>query len=295
MNNKVLILMPVYNAAKYLKEAIESILNQTFEDFEFLIIDDGSTDKSAEIIKTYNDPRIKFMKNKHNVGLIRTLNKGLKLAESEYIARMDADDISTPDRLQKQVEFMDENPETGICGCKMEVFGYANYICRYPESYEEIKASFIFINSLPHPGVIIRKSFLDKYKLSYSKEYVYCEDYELWTRAVQLFPIRNHPDILLKYRSYNNSERESYIIEQRTNSRKVRYNYLGCLDLKLTDKELILIDNIIMNTIESKNEMQQAEDLFEKIKNKNLDLKIFDDKYLNKIIENYLKQIRCKF
>jgi len=113
---KVTVLMPVYNGEKYLNEAIDSILGQTFKDFKFLIINDGSTDGTADILKSYKDSRIKVTNNEKNIGLTKSLNKGLKMAKSEYIARMDADDISLPTRLQKQVEFMDSHPKVGVCG-----------------------------------------------------------------------------------------------------------------------------------------------------------------------------------
>ena len=116
MNPKVTVLMPVYNCEKYLRESIESILNQTFKDFEFLIINDGSSDKSAEIVESYNDNRINFVQNEKNIGLAASLNRGLDIAKGEYIARMDADDISLPERLEKQVRFMETNPQIGICG-----------------------------------------------------------------------------------------------------------------------------------------------------------------------------------
>ena len=117
----ITVLMPVYNGAKYLNEAIDSILNQTFSDFELLIIDDGSTDQSIDLIKAYNDPRIKLIVNKKNIGQSATLNKGLELARGKYIARMDQDDISMPERLKKQMGFMDEYPKFAVPGCSSSV------------------------------------------------------------------------------------------------------------------------------------------------------------------------------
>ena len=119
---KATVLMPVYNAEKYVAEAIDSILNQTFNDFEFLIINDGSTDNSLDIIKSYDDPRITIINNETNLGLSHTLNKGIELARGEYIIRMDADDISLSIRLEKQIEFMDSNQHIGICGSWIQTF-----------------------------------------------------------------------------------------------------------------------------------------------------------------------------
>ena len=128
MNPKVTVLMPVYNGEKYLKEAITSILLQTFDDFEFLIINDGSSDASVDIIQSFRDPRIRLVHNDTNIGLIATLNKGLKLAHGKYVARMDQDDISLPRRLEKQTYFMDNNPDVGVCGTWIKLFMGLDYI-----------------------------------------------------------------------------------------------------------------------------------------------------------------------
>src|SRR5437867_1168505 len=120
------VLMPVYNASKHLREAIESILGQTFTDFEFLIIDDGSTDNSIEIIRSYNDPRIRFLVNEHNLGISATLNKGIELSSTELIARMDADDLSYPDRLQQQYDYFQQYPETVMLSTSVRIIGADN-------------------------------------------------------------------------------------------------------------------------------------------------------------------------
>jgi glycosyltransferase involved in cell wall biosynthesis len=116
LSPKVTVLMSVYNGEEHLREAIDSILNQTYKNFEFLIIDDGSTDGSVNIIRSYLDPRIRLIKNKKNIGITRSLNKGLKLARGEYIARMDDDDIAFPERLEKQVRFLNEHVNVGLVG-----------------------------------------------------------------------------------------------------------------------------------------------------------------------------------
>ena len=115
--------MPAYNAEKYINEAIDSILAQTFTDFEFIIIDDGSTDSTCAIVESYSDSRIRFFKNEHNLGVAATLNRGLDLARGEYIARMDADDISLPTRFEKQAAYMDSHPDVVVCGTGVECFG----------------------------------------------------------------------------------------------------------------------------------------------------------------------------
>jgi len=131
---KVTVLMPVYNGERYLNEAVDSILGQTFTDFEFLIIDDASTDKTPEILRSYDDPRIRVVTNEENLGLSKSLNKGLALARGEFIARMDADDVSYPYRLQVQHEFMTQHPGAGVIG------SWAEYIDRKGEIVHRYRA-----------------------------------------------------------------------------------------------------------------------------------------------------------
>ena len=123
---KVTILMPAYNASLYIKESIESMLNQSFSDFELLIINDGSKDNTSEVVKSIVDERIRLVENEQNLGLANTLNKGMKLAKGEYLARMDADDLSTPNRLQTQVDYLDSHPDVILCSMAMHQFGRAH-------------------------------------------------------------------------------------------------------------------------------------------------------------------------
>lgn len=196
---RVTVLMPVYNAALHLREAIDSILGQTFQDFEFLILDDGSTDDSAAIVRSYADPRIRFVQNGCNLKLTATLNRGLDLAEGEYIARMDADDISLPQRLAKQKAFLDASPNIGIVGVWAQAFGDAGFKIPHPAEPERIRAKLLFDSALVHPAVMMRRAFLDRHGLRYAP-LGHFEDYELWQRAIRLFPIANIPEYLFRYR-----------------------------------------------------------------------------------------------
>lgn len=204
---KISVLMPVYNTkAAYLKESIESILNQTFSDFEFIIINDGSENNAEEVILSYTDKRIRYIKNKENIGLIKTLNKGLRESKGEYIARMDSDDIALPERFIKQVEFMNENLNVGVSGTWLKTFGdeLKTRIEKYPSSCEEIKVKMLFSCPIAHPTAFIRKSLFVKYNLFYSEDYVHAEDYELWSRANKYFDFANIPESLVQYRCHKN-------------------------------------------------------------------------------------------
>ncbi len=197
---KVSVLMPVYNAAAYLREAMDSILSQTFTDFEFLIINDGSTDASEEIIKSYGDTRIFYTKNAGNLGLVATLNLGINLSQGEYIARMDADDISLSERFARQVNFMHAHPEVGACGTTFQFFGDSDHIVFHPSDYKQCFTLLSVNSSLGHPTTMIRKEILTRYDIRYEKEYHYAADYAFWIRISRVSCISSLPDTLLLYR-----------------------------------------------------------------------------------------------
>lgn len=200
----VTVLLPVYNGEKYLREAIDSILTQTYTNFEFLIINDGSTDRTEEIILSYTDPRIVYVKNEQNLRLIATLNKGLKLAKGKYIARMDADDISLPERLEKQVAYMEKHPAVGLCGSYIQTLeAGTEYIIKYQTASDEIKFKLLFDTHFPHPAAMLRKSVLDEYNLEYEQKYIHAEDYVLWNRMALHTGLHNIPEVLVWKRSHD--------------------------------------------------------------------------------------------
>ena len=204
---KVSVLMPNYNCEKYLPEAIDSILNQSFTDFEFIIIDDGSTDKSWEIIQDYakQDKRIVAIKNKENLKICKTLNKGIAIAKWKYIARMDSDDISMLDRFEKQVEFLDNNSDVWIVWWTMEIIdkGWKNTWNRsYNLIDSDIRSKLFRYSPFCHPVVMIRKSALEK-SWWYDDNLVYSEDYDLYFRIWMHSEFANLSDILIRYRMFD--------------------------------------------------------------------------------------------
>jgi glycosyltransferase involved in cell wall biosynthesis len=232
--------MPVYNAASYVATALESILNQTYREFEFLIIDDGSSDQSAQIIRSYDDPRIRFYANEQNLGLVSTLNKGLDLARGEYIARMDADDISLPNRLERQVAFMDSNPDMGACGTWVETFGESVDVWRYPIAPEDVRAHLLFHNALAHPAACFRRQAFIEKGLRYDEQYSHAEDLQLWQRASEFFPIANIAEVLLKYNIHPKSISQTKQDEQAQTLRRIDKESLNRLGIKASDAELDL-------------------------------------------------------
>lgn len=202
---KVTVLMPVYNGEKYVGEAIESILGQTFKYFEFLIINDGSTDKSEEIIRSYKDPRIRLINNERNLGLADSLNIGLKEASGEYIARMDQDDISLPSRLAKQVTFLDQHPDIGVVGSQATIIdehGQKQSLLSLPLTHPLIAWTMFFKNPMAHPSVMMRRSVLSK---QFYQPESCPEDYELWSRLIFRTKFVNFAEPLIRYRFHTQS------------------------------------------------------------------------------------------
>jgi glycosyltransferase involved in cell wall biosynthesis len=198
--------LPVYNGESYLREAICSVLDQTFNDFELLIIDDGSTDSSLEIINSFTDSRIRLLRNKKRCKLSGALNRGMDSASGDYIARMDADDICKPQRLATQVAFMDQHQSLGVCGSSVKMFGIRGTSVYKPQiGCKHVHAQALFDNPFVHPSVIMRRELFDRHSLRFNGDYYPTEDFELWTRALLLFPGDNIDSVLLHYRVHPHS------------------------------------------------------------------------------------------
>lgn len=259
---KISVIMPVYNAAPFLKESIESILNQTYKDFEFLIFNDGSTDNSMEIIESFKDPRIKFFNSSKNYGLIKHLNEGIKLANGEYIARMDADDISRPRRFEKQVEFLDQNKEYGICGGNLMIIKPSGkkYYWLYPKEDEEIRVRQFFNVGFAHPTVMIRKILFEKTEL-YNQDYYSAEDYDLWFRLLKISKGYNINEVTLKYRIHNQQVSTIQGTKQNKLSGLIRARYLNDLNITLNENMIAYHNDIII--LPWKNEDQFIQEAIE--------------------------------
>lgn len=226
----VSVVMPAYNAEKYLREAIDSILAQTFTDFEFIIINDGSTDATKDIILSYSDQRIVYLENESNSGICVTLNRGLDAARGRYIARMDSDDISLPERFAKQVVYMDTHPEIGVLGTDIEVFGegVTPYTFEQLHTPEECQAGLLFNSCFAHPSVMIRKSVLNDNNLQYNDDFRGLEDFELWWQIGKYSKLNNLPEPLLRYRHHKGQETQNI-------SSKVKRAFETFLSIRMND------------------------------------------------------------
>jgi glycosyltransferase involved in cell wall biosynthesis len=197
------VILPVYNGLPYLHEAIESVLKQTFSDFELIIIDDGSTDNSAQLIENITDPRIRFLRQS-NQGLAATLNRAISLSSGKYIARQDQDDICYPARFEKQLNFLEANPNVAIVGSSARILvgnETSNRSLVHPTEDAVIKFGMLFDNHFVHSSVMIRRAVLDKvggYAEDKSRQPP--EDYELWSRVMKEYKVGNLPEVLMVYR-----------------------------------------------------------------------------------------------
>lgn len=208
---KVTVLLPVYNGQNYLREAITSILGQTYTQFELLIINDASTDASEAVIRSFNDPRIRYIQNKKNIRLLATLNKGIELAQGEYVARMDQDDISLPQRLEKQVAFLQKNRRVAVAGGAAQLIdarGKKSQTIHPPTSPHAIKWSLYFSCPLAHPTVMMRRSVIQNLGAYTSPDIPNrtqqpSEDYDLWRRVSDHHDLANLTDTLVYLRKHD--------------------------------------------------------------------------------------------
>ena len=199
----VTVLMSVHNDRPYLPEAVDSTLRQSLDDFEFVVIDDASTDGSGDYLRGLTDPRVRFHRNPRNLGLTKSLNHGLMLATGRYVARMDADDVSTPDRLRRQAAFLDANPLVGIVGCaRILVDESGKNVAHAPAAEDDLRIRWkcLLGNPFAHPAVMFRLDLLDSHRLRYDESFRTAQDYDLWSRLLCVTRGHNLPDALLHYR-----------------------------------------------------------------------------------------------
>ena len=286
---KISVVMAVYNSEKYLSKAIESILEQSFTDFEFIIINDDSTDKSEEIIKSYKDSRIKFLENESNMGHTYCLNRGISVVVGEYIARMDSDDVSLPERFQKQVEFMDSHKDVSVCGTWVKTIGKdSGFVNKLLTNPEDIKAGLLFNTSLVHPSVMIRKSVLEKHNLKYEialDRDENSEDYALWAELSRKELLSNIPKVLLLYRIHEKSMSSINTQKQEIGASLIRQNQLTRLGLNPTPEDMLTHNSTRL----SKNEsiemfLNREENWLLNIRDANDRTKIYKKESLEKVL-----------
>ncbi len=221
----VSVILPVYNAELYVRESIQSILNQSFSDFELIVLNDGSTDASERVILEFQDERIKYVKNETNLKLIDTLNLGLKLAQGKYIARIDADDVAFPFRFEKQITFLENNPDFGLVGSFAECFGDTNEILKYVEEDQDIRFAILTHNPFIHSTIMVLSTVLKENNLAYKKDQLHVEDYDLWIQLLTFTKSKLIPECLIKYRVHENQVSTVHRELQKLNAENLQKSY----------------------------------------------------------------------
>jgi len=257
---KISVNMIVYNGEEFLEEAICSILNQSFTDFEFIIVDDASTDNTANILTQFasKDSRIHIITNKENSGRPISRNKALHAAQAPYIIVMDADDWAYPELFAIQYKFMEDNPQVSLCGCSMEIYetGELLYV-NIPTSNVEIRTALPWQNFLTHSAMIMRKKHIFKHVQGYDESFACAQDHALWARLWEHDDIvfANHSDALVRYRMHPNTSRLEYYEKQIENSCKIMYRMQKQLSIRerLSKKNATLTIKIYIRNVLPRN------------------------------------------
>jgi glycosyltransferase involved in cell wall biosynthesis len=270
------VVMPVYNSAKYLRESIESILNQTFRAFEFIIVDDGSVDNSISIIKSYNDSRIVFIQKPSNSGIADTFNIGIAAAKGKYIARMDSDDISVANRLQLQVKYMEDHPDVLALGGAY-VFMDTGIQFNPPLTYDEVKICSIIDMPVANPTIFIRRDIFSAHNWFYDKTFEPAEDFEMVIRFVDMGKVENLSQVLLNYRTHANQSTAIKIQNQINAVERIRINQLH----KLTSFVCKPYDELFAIDILRHKDISQNSDTVQKV------ILLLSDIYNGNAISNF--------
>ena len=301
----VTILMPVYNGEAYLREAIQSILDQTYRDFIFLILNDGSTDKTEEIILSFDDKRIQYVKNHENLKLVKTLNKGLSLVKTKYVARMDADDICLPERLERQLAYMEQNPDVGVVGTWCRSFGEnRNNLNNKDENHdqeinhEQICFKQLYQIQIVHPSCMMRMSVLKQLDVLFNEYYLHAEDYELFTRLSHVTKLANIPEYLHLYRKHDEAVSVLYKKQQKENSLMVIKREFSTLGVSISD--LQAEDFCRLNYQDYRNIQMSATEMkvfLEQLVSANQSSQIFDECFFFEKLSNlwfsYCHELNC--
>lgn len=221
---RVSVLIPVYRTEEaHLRAAIDSILAQTFTDFELLLLNDAPDDPRPQAIAaSYGDARIRYACNERNIGITPARNKLIEMAQGEYLAVMDHDDISLPERLEKQVAYMDAHPEVGVCGARVKNFGESDKVSTYPLTSHEIKLGLMDGCMVPHSCAMVRRALLERTGIRYEEVFSPSEDYAIWCRLIPHTEFCNLPEVLLHYRVYAGNTSKKAAVRMETSTAAIR-------------------------------------------------------------------------
>jgi glycosyltransferase involved in cell wall biosynthesis len=286
-NIDISVILPIYNCKNYISECIDSVLNQTYKNFELIIIDDCSTDGTYELVSSIKTPKIKLFKKEKNTGYTNSLNFGLSIATGKYVARMDGDDVCHLERFEKQINFMENNPDIILCGTNYKILGSDEIITN---NYTHSLLMLDLIDKCPfaHPTIFMRTEVLRKYNLNYMSEYEPAEDYKMWTILSKYGKLANLDEILLYYRVHDNQTTFLNRKKQTEISNKISTEYISELCTTLSLSVIIYFTSENVNT---HNDILKYTIVEDQIKKKLISKNIqFDDKFFFERKKNYLQQ-----
>ena len=242
----VSVVLPVYNVAPYIEATIASILEQTFADFELLVLDDCSTDDTAARVQSIRDPRLRFIRNPRNLGRAGTDNAALPHVRGKFIAKMDGDDLCHPERLARQVAFLESNPDVNVVGAWIQNFGASTYLNRYPASPDAAQVLTLFTLPTGNPAVMLRASLFRDQGLVYNNALRQTEDYDFFARYVRELRVASLPEPLIQYRvlPHTNAAKTNILVERATVSDEVRARLLTDWGLAYSARELQVYNTI---------------------------------------------------
>ncbi|WP_180271139.1 glycosyltransferase family 2 protein [Fredinandcohnia onubensis] len=290
----VTVFIPVYNSEEYLEEALKSIINQTYQNLEILIVDDGSTDQSVSIINSINDSRIHVISNDGNKGIPYSRNVGLEHAKGKYMAIMDADDIALPNRIERQVQFMEKNKEIDAIGTFYELFGgrlTRTFKPKYITS-DEIKAQLLFFSQIGNPTAMIRLGTLKKHKITYNLSYFVAQDYDMWVQISKVGNLHILPEVLLKYRTGHSNITKKSQQEKATKRKKIidsiHKDILTYYKMDFTDEEMEVYNDFFNDTSSEvdQHSLLQIPNVVIKMIDQNKKNKLFKEEMLKTIIHD---------
>lgn len=289
----VTVFMPVYNSEQYIKEALESILNQTYKNLEIVLVDDGSTDRSVEIIKSYHDDRIRLVQNEKNMGIPYTRNVGLKEAKGKYLAIMDSDDIAMPNRIERQIDYLEKNPDIDAVGSYYIQFGDVaekKVTPKYSKP-EELKIMLMFYNPIANPSATIRMETLEKHHIKYNLDFFVAQDYQLWVQLAKVGKLEILPEFLLKYRfGHENISKKSNREKREKRKRligRIHEDMLEFLGVGFTKEELTVYNEFFTESYGSAvSNITTVHTVIDKLKKWNKDTQTFDHDLFLSILDD---------
>lgn len=291
MEPVISVIMTVYNTEKYLRESIESILNQTYSNFEFIIINDASTDNSKMILDSYQDSRIIRIDNARNLGASQSSNIGLDRAKGKYIARMDSDDISKPERFAIQYKYLEDNPDVAILGSWLKTCGDREEIWKYSDNHVLNRSRLLFNPPVAHSSILIRKSIIDKYQIKYNTAFTSAIDYELYSQFPDHIKFSNIQEVLYFYRIHESQMSTTKREEQQKFADTVRWRMLSRFQIDLTNEEKILHRQVSLKKIDTIESLKACHGWLLKLLEANELFSVYPHDDFTKLLSDYWLQL----